>query len=413
MAIIRRKFLIGMGGLAAASIPRILIAQQSRLAVGVVGGGIVGASIALHLARAGVAVTVFEKAKPASGATSKSFAWINAFSDQPHYRDLRLQSLTAYHQLDQQLQLDITWGGSLTWESEPDAAAQLIAAAIDFDRTGYPATILNAEKFTELAPNLNPGPFEAAIYADLDGHIDPVRVTQKFLEQAGKHGARIIYPCEVNGLNYSGSHLTGVSTSTGKYSLDRLVIAGGVDSPVVAAMADYVPPLRHAPGILAHSTPIQGLTRMVYEGPTVHFKQMSDGKIVGADSTYAPDIPAHHDILREPQDFPNEAMRIMHGSRILDKITTVLPGARSANLERLTLGFRPMPEDGFPIVGFVPGSSDVYIAVMHSGVTLAPIMGQYISREILDDISIDSLAPYRPARFAGLVGRKNFTAIRV
>ena len=64
-------------------------------------------------------------------------------------------------------------------------------------------------------------------------------------------------------------------------------------------------------------------------------------------------------------------------------------------------------------LGFVPGSSDVYIAVMHSGVTLAPIMGQYISREILDDISIDSLAPYRPTRFAGLVGRKNFTAIRV
>ncbi len=72
MAIIRRKFSIGMGGLATASIPRIPIAQQSRLAVGVVGGGIVGASIALHLARAGVAVTVFEKTKLASGATGKS-----------------------------------------------------------------------------------------------------------------------------------------------------------------------------------------------------------------------------------------------------------------------------------------------------------------------------------------------------
>jgi glycine/D-amino acid oxidase-like deaminating enzyme len=402
-----------MGGLAAASIPRISITQQSRLSVGVVGGGIVGASIALHLAQAGVAVTVFEKTKPASGATSKSFAWINAFSDQPHYRALRLQSLLAFQQLDKELQLDVTWGGSLTWESEPDAAAQLIATALEFDRAGYPTKVLNAEEFSELAPNLGPGPFEAAIYAGLDGHLDPVRVTEKLLEQAGKLGARIIYPCEVNGLDFSGNRLIAVSTTTGKYQLDRIVIAGGVDTPAVTKLVDYVPPMRHAPGILAHSTPVQELTRTVNEDPTVHFKQMSNGRIVGADTTYAPDIPAHHDILREPLDFPNDAMRIMHGNRILEKITTICPGARSANLERLTLGYRPMPEDGFPIVGFVPGSSDVYIAVMHSGVTLAPIMGQYISREILDDISIDSLAPYRPARFAGLAGRKNFTAIRV
>ncbi len=400
MAIIRRKFLKGMGGLAVASIPRIVLAQQSRLSVGVVGGGIIGASIALHLTRAGVAVTVFEKTEPASGATSKSFAWINAFSDQPQYRNLRMQSLSLYHELDSQLQLDITWGGSLSWENDPDAAAKLTAMAIDYDRTGYSTRVLNAENFAELAPNLKPGPFEAAIFAGLDGHLDPVRVTQKFLNEARKHGARVIYPCEVTGLDYSGSRLTGVSTTTGKYSLDRLVIAGGVDTPSIASMIDYVPPLRHAPGILAHSMPVQGLTRTVNEGPVTHFKQMSNGRIVGADSTYAPSTPVHHDILEKHQDFPDAAIRTMHGQRILDKITTILPGARSAKLERLTLGFRPMPEDGFPIVGFVPGSSDVYVAVMHSGISLAPIMGQSISREILDDISVDSLAPYRPTRFA-------------
>jgi len=400
MAIIRREFLQGMGGLAVASIPRIVLAQQSRLSVGVVGGGIIGASIALHLARAGVAVTVFEKTEPASGATSKSFAWINAFSDQPQYRNLRMQSLSLYHQLDKQLQLDITWGGSLSWESDPDAAAELTAMAIDYDRAGYPTRVLNAEDFAELAPNLKTGPIEAAIFAGLDGHLDPVRVTQKFLDEARKHGARVIYPCEVTALDYSGSRLTGVATTTGNYSLDRLVIAGGVDTPSVAAMIDYVPPLRHAPGILAHSTPVQGLTRTVNEGPVAHFKQMSNGRIVGADSTYAPSTPVHHDILEKHQDFPDAAIRSMHGQRILDKITTILPGARSAKLERLTLGFRPMPEDGFPIVGFVPGSSDVYVAVMHSGISLAPIMGHSISREILDDISVDSLAPYRPTRFA-------------
>ena len=61
-----------------------------------------------------------------------------------------------------------------------------------------------------------------------------------------------------------------------------------------------------------------------------------------------------------------------------------------------------MPEDGVPNVGFVAGSGDVYFAVMQGGITFAPVMGRYVSRETLDDISVGALAPYRPTRFAGL-----------
>ena len=95
MSILRRNFLQGMGSVAIAAIPGISIAQSSMLSVGVIGGGIVGASVALHLAQAGASVTVFEKTAPASGATSKSFAWLNAGSSDPHYRDLRMHSLSA------------------------------------------------------------------------------------------------------------------------------------------------------------------------------------------------------------------------------------------------------------------------------------------------------------------------------
>ena len=78
-----------MGGIAIASTPGILLAGRSRLAVGVIGGGIMGASIVLHLAQAGADVTLFEKTAIASGATGKSFAWLNAFSVDSHYRDIR------------------------------------------------------------------------------------------------------------------------------------------------------------------------------------------------------------------------------------------------------------------------------------------------------------------------------------
>ena len=396
----RRKFLIGMGSAAVAASPRILLAGKSRLCVGIVGGGIIGASIALHLSQAGADVTLFEKTALASGATSKSFAWLNAFSGTPHYRDLRLQSLSAWHELDRQLQLDITWGGSLLWHDDREAAQRLIASARKHNRAGYRMDILDAGKFAVIAPNLAPGPFESAVHAGMDGHLDPVFVTRKILDHAQRQGAQIRCPCEVTDLAFSGSRLTEVITTEGKFGVDRLVIAAGVDTSGLAAKVDCVVPLKHAPGILAHSVPIKPLTKIVAEHQSLYFKQTSDGRIIGTDSPYAPDTPVHQEILAGQRIFPSEELRTVHGSRILDKIATLLPGARGAALQRLTLGFRPLPKDGFPITGFVPGVPDVYLAVMHSGITLAPIMGQLISREILDDNLLDTLAPYRPGRFA-------------
>ena len=91
-------------------------------------------------------------------------------------------------------------------------------------------------------------------------------------------------------------------------------------------------------------------------------------------------------------------IRQLHGERILGVAREKLRGTKKAKYDRLTLGYRPMPEDGLPVVGFMPGNSSIYIAVMHSGVTLAPIMGRYIAREILSDQPIAELSPYRPGR---------------
>jgi glycine/D-amino acid oxidase-like deaminating enzyme len=166
----------------------------------------------------------------------------------------------------------------------------------------------------------------------------------------------------------------------------------------LAVQAGYTPPLKHAPGILLHTTPQKPVLDRVVESADMNLKQNPDGRIVGNDGPYAPDTPEHQAIIQGPMDMPEE-IRALHGERILATFRDKLPGLVDAGYDYLTLGYRPMPDDGMPIVGFAPGNSDVYVAVMHSGVTLAPIMGQYIAQELLSDTMIDELAPYRPDRF--------------
>ena len=398
--IARRSFLALLAGAAgAATAPAWPRPGAPR--IGVVGAGIVGASIAFHLAEAGARVTVFDKSGPAAGATRNSFAWINAFVADAHYRDLRLASMAAWRSLDRRLGFGVVWGGYLNWADSPERAQLVRVNAAQLAGSPFPVQWLDAAGIAALSPYLDPGPVAAAIHSAIDGHVDPVRATQSFLAGARRHGAQLRYPSEIRSMVVRNGRLTGVETRHDAVALDGLVVAAGVDTPALLAPCGYDLRLRHAPGILAHSKPIPALTRLIHDGPgDLSFKQMADGRLVGTDSPEPPDLPVHALIRARPTDFPDDAVRAMHGNRILDKIKSRLPDARGAELEWLSLGFRPMPVDELPVVGALPGLSGLYVTVTHSGVTLAPILGRHVTAEMLDAARIDALAPYRPERFS-------------
>jgi glycine/D-amino acid oxidase-like deaminating enzyme len=397
----RRHFLQGIAGVTAYALALPAPARRRPLKVGVVGGGIVGASIALHLAEAGADVVLFEKSAPANGATRNSFAWLNAFVADRTYQALRLKSIAAYHALDVPLGLGITWGGYLNWASVASDAQIVRSNAAQLEGTPYPARMISAAEIADLCPAIAPGPIAAALYSSVDGHLDPVWVTECFLNGARRHGARVAYPCELQSLDFHRGRLAAALTSTGKVPLDRLVVAAGVDTPRILAMAGFELRLRHAPGFLMHSRSLPTLIKSVCDGPgNLEFKQMADGSLVGADVPEPPDLPVHAAIRDHAIDFPDEALRAWHGTRVLEKVKAFLPGAQLAALDHVTLGFRPMPTDALPVVGALPGAADVYVVVTHSGVTLAPILGEYVRAELLGERAVDALAPYRPGRFS-------------
>lgn len=103
----------------------------------IVGAGIIGASIAHHLARRGAGLTLIDRAAPAAGVSGRPFGWIDAsFGNPEPYFRLRFQSLLEYRRLESETAdaLGVKWGGSLQWE--PDAPFRGLAYSTPNTGTG-------------------------------------------------------------------------------------------------------------------------------------------------------------------------------------------------------------------------------------------------------------------------------------
>jgi glycine/D-amino acid oxidase-like deaminating enzyme len=382
----RRTLLQLFAGVAVAGLPAAAQPRGRRIVIA--GAGIVGAHVAYQLAKRGAAVVVVERGSPGNGATSKSFAWINAtFSKRPRaYYELNRLGMLGWRHLDRELELPVRWGGSIEWYAGAKEGDALREAVRSHQAWGYPASVIELPRLKTLEPHVMFGSVAAASYSEDEGHVDPVGATEVLLRRAQALGAVLHARTTITGLDLQGGQLRAVRTTGGDLPADVLVIACGTDTSRVAAMADIRVPLKDSPGVLVHTTPQPAVLSRVVLAPGAHMKQKPDGRIVtGVGFGGTPTT-----------DSSREA-----GERFLrTDAATILPALREASLDTVTLGWRPLPQDEFPIVGFAPNRRDVYITVMHSGVTLSPFVGRAAAVEILDNVDVEPLASFRLSRFA-------------
>jgi glycine/D-amino acid oxidase-like deaminating enzyme len=383
----RRRFgLLCAGALLVARRAPHAAADAARRIV-VVGGGIIGASIAFHLARRGATVTLCEKERPGAGATGKSFAWINAtFSKQPRsYFELNRLGMAAWEQLDRELgrALGVQWGGSVEWYPPSEEADALRRDLRRHQEWGYGARLIDDVELRRLVPGVVSGPVATASFSEREGAVDPVRAVDVLVEEARRHGAQIVHPCEVTGFDREPGRVR-VRTTAGVMEADAVVLACGVDTPRIAALLGLAVPLKDAPGVLAHSAPQPRKVERVVLAPGAHVVQRPDGRVVTGSSF------GGSPVSREDPAY---------GRQLLVEAARFLPALGGSALGRVTLGWRVMPKDELPILGFADACPNAYVAAMHSGITLAPLVGQLAAAEILDGVRVDLLEPYRLSRF--------------
>lgn len=346
-----------------------------------VGAGIVGASIAWHLVRAGARVTVVAAGGAGGVATPATFAWINASWGNPEpYLRLRSRSMREWSRLAAELpSVGLSWCGGLCFDLPPD---ELKAYAAEHGAWGYGVRTVDRAEALRLEPALAEPP-SLAVHVAEEGVAEPGAAVAALLGDAVARGAVLRPDTVVRRLVLAGGRVTGVETDAGPIAADEVVLAAGIAVPELAATAGVEVAITAPPGLLVHSKPHPRLLNGLVLAEAAHLRQTADGRVVaGADFTGT-----------DPGDDPEATAR-----DLFERAKAMLKGADRLEFDRFTIGLRPTPFDGFPIVGRPQDLQGLYLSVMHSGMTLAPAVGVFAAQELLTGRRDPLVEPYKPGR---------------
>ena len=353
----------------------------------VVGGGIIGASFAYHLAKQGGRVTLLDERSVRGGvATPASWAWINGSWGNPeHYFRLRHHSMKLWRALDKSVPgLQVNWCGGLLWDL-PQAELE------DFVRQqsswGYDIRLVGRTDATRLEPNLLHPPALAAHAAE-EGAVEPVHAVEQLLAAAEGLGADVLMGVRGIRLVEDGDAISGVMTDDGVLDADEVVLAAGIATPQVLNTIGVDFKLDKPPGLLVYSAPAPELLNGLVMAPEFHVRQRSDGALI-AGSDFGG---------TEPGDDADVTARELYS-----KVIAQIKGAEALEMGGFTIGYRPTVPDGVSAVGRLAHRKGLYICVTHSGITLAPALGALGADEILTDRRHELLQPFSPDRLIAAV----------
>ena len=366
----------------------------------VIGAGIIGTMIAYELVKKGARVILIDKEIPASGASGNSFSWINAtYPKKPFsYNLLSQMGIEAYKNLEREFQFDIKWSGSLEWFEELGQQEKLFAEikAIKKYPRYTPVSLISSVEAEFMEPKVFFGDENTIVHSETDGAIDTIQAIQMIHNEFERLGGESIFSCEFLKLNEKNGRLNSIDTTMGKFEVDHAVFACGIDTDNNLSIDTSSTP---TPGIILKSKPVENRFNKIIVGPGVHIHQQNDGSIVLGEQDGAP--LSHFDRLKErPSKFPNKEFEELHTERIINTAKNFTTGLEDIVIEKVSIGWRPLPKDRIPIIGRFKKTKGVYVSMMHSGISLAAIVSKLVSEEILENKNIPILDDFRPSRFA-------------
>ncbi|MBB3676207.1 NAD(P)/FAD-dependent oxidoreductase [Modestobacter versicolor] len=356
--------------------------------VAVVGGGVLGASTAARLAAGGAEVTLLTESTLASGASGRSLSWLNSAGPyREEYRRLRLLGLERYRALPDG-GAHVRFDGGLHWG---DGARDAFTRQ---QQVGYPAEWLSPEDVAGRVPGVDPAAVaaEGAVLNPDEGWVDlPSLVGQLVgdLTTAGGEVRTGAGRCEPV---VRGGRVVGVRGGDGAvHAGDAVVLATGAAVP--AALAELGVPVPDATSLalLVRTAPVDTPLHAVLNTPRVALRPAPGGGLVLDAAWSEEEVVARDDGTFEVRDATVAGL--------LREASHVLAGRPLLTAASWGAGRKPIPGDGQPVVGAVPGVDGLHVAFTHSGATLGLVVGELLAEEVLTGEPSSLLATFRVDRF--------------
>ncbi|MBA0050174.1 FAD-binding oxidoreductase [Streptomyces sp. AJS327] len=363
----------------------------------IVGGGVVGTSLAFHLTQLGHReVVLIERGELGEGTTAYGTGGIRQQFTSRVNAQLVRRSVDFFSEFTERTgePFDFRQHGYLFLLDDENTAAAFATAVRTQNELGVPSRLLTPEEVPALAPGVRLDGLVGAAYCPTDGSASPTDATAGFARAARRRGADIRRNTEVTGfLRDADGTVTGVRTTTEDVTASTVVIATGPQARALGRLAGIELPVaphrRQAFAIapLPWIDAAQPLTVDVGSGAYVH-PEHGGSAVVGGNDRETP----------EGTDTSIDESRV---EPLLEALVHRWPGMTEAAVVRGWAGLREMTPDDHALVGAseVPG---LWAAVGFSGhgFMQAPAVGEALAELLLTGGSQLDLAPLRLSRFA-------------
>ena len=387
---------------------RLSVRPEAQRRCAVIGAGVLGASVAARLAGPGMHVVLLDQDQPGRATSRWSFAWLNSNDKGPRlYHELNHAGIRAWAELATDLDGPAWYrpAGNVELATDDHARAGLAARVRRLTEWSYPAGLIGAAEASQIEPSLRPvGSAATAAWFPGEGYLLTEPLIARLISYATSRGAVLLTgePGRVIGF---GTSPVRVRTAAGAaLEADDVLCCAGRWVPALAELtpagAAQVPlegwaePGATAPGFVVRVGPVdtEGPQRVVHT-PEICLRPHSGGLVHLEAPDAAVDLHTPEpDLRRWARELLGRARRTVRG---LDHATVI----------DYQVCVRPMPVDEQSIVGRLPGAAWLYVAVTHSGVTLAAHLSRLIAADLATGTPAAELAPYRPSRFLRFPGR--------
>ena len=367
----------------------------------VIGGGVNGTSIAMHLSRMGAGkVILVERGHLASGASGRSGAMVREHYLHPTLVKMAMEASEIFHNFGDAIGGDARFieTGRILFFGERDADAA--RANVEMNRElGVNIHTLTPSETAEIVPQASLDGISLGVYEPDSGYADPMATTYAYAEQARIRGAQIITECAVTEIKVAGGRVVGVQTENGLIETDTVVAAiGPWVNKLAAPMGEFLPvtPIRVQMTHLRRPPALESLGVNVIDYTTGAYFRVDAGynTLVGGEDW---------DDLSEVVNPDAFGLNADHDTvtRFWDRAKLRFPDFAAATQRGGYGSLYDMTPDGNPILDKSENIEGLYWATGFSGhgFKLSPVVGRMVAELVMSGAADHPVHEFRASRF--------------